>query len=117
MISQETILLDYGADGGGATVYQLPNGTVIERGSGGGMDEEEDPVRTWEKNYDNWECWWQSFIAIHKDFWIYFHPCFIHDDIKPFIQIAVDNYKSDQEYPYHKEDWNRALRNNSKPFI
>jgi hypothetical protein len=110
VITDETILFEFGADGGGATVYKLLNGKIIEKGSSGGiLDEEEDPIKTWEKIYDNWETWWLNFTTEHQDFWIYFHPSFIHDDIKQFIRVAVDNYKSNRDYSYHKENWNQKL--------
>ena len=110
MSTSETILFKYGFEGGGATVYRCQNNKVIEKGSSGDiLDEEEDPIKTWEKIYDNWETWWLNFTTQNQDFWIYFYPSFIHDDIKQFIQVAVDNYKSNRDYTNQKENWNQSL--------
>ncbi len=111
---EKTLLFDFGIEGGGASVYQFANGKVIETGSSGGiLDEEEDPFKTWEKAFNNWEDWWQNFVEIHDDFWICFCPSFIHTDIRPFIQFAVNNYTStNRDLTYHKQKWDWALQEN-----
>ena len=55
--SAETIkLFEFGVEGGGGSVFKLPDNPVVERGdSGGFLDEEEDPHRSWEKVFDRWE--------------------------------------------------------------
>lgn len=104
------LLFEFGTEGGGASVYKLPDNTVMENGSSGGiMDEDEDPIMQWKKIYDNWDAWWLSFTSKNQDQWIYFYPIFIHPDVKKSIQIAVDNFSSNGDYINHKEKWNRRL--------
>ncbi len=54
----DVILFEFGVEGGGGTVYQLPDKTIIEKGSSGGMlEEEEDPHIDWGKPFKSWEAW------------------------------------------------------------
>ena len=110
-ILQEVKLFEFGADGGGASVYKLPDDSIAERGSSGGiLDEEEDPVKKWERLSPSWEAWWSNFKNTHKENWIHFSPLFIHDDIKSFIQNEVDNYKpNNKETRNSIENWRFKL--------
>jgi len=107
MSESETILFDYGTEGGGAIVYQLHDNTVIERGSSGGITgDENDPIKKCQRVFSSFEDWWQNFTDKHKDFWIMFSPQFIHVDIKPLIESAIKKY----DYPSidttrHKQRW------------
>jgi len=99
MSTSEIILFEFGAEGGSATVYKLQNNKVVERGSSGGiLDEEEDPIKKWEKVYESWDNWWASFTIKHKTRWINFYPVFIHSDIKLMIKTEVDNFQITDTY-------------------
>lgn len=116
MSTSEIILFEFGTEGGGATVSKLSTNKIIEKGSSGGiLDEDEDPIREWEEVYDNWEDWWSNFIAKHKAHWICFYPVYIHEDIKIFIQTAVENYQDSDEFlTRRKATWLRRLNVKSK---
>jgi len=104
------LLFEFGTEGGGASVYTLPDNTVIEKGSCGGiLDDEEDSIKEWEKVYDNWDAWWSKFTSEHQEQWIYFYPIFIHTDIKKSIKIEIDRYVSNFDTADQKEKWNRHL--------
>lgn len=107
----EVILFDFGFEGGGGKVYLLSDKTIVEKGSSGGiLDEDEDPHRNWEKPFETWEEWWQNFTNEHKDFWIHAYPIYIHDSIKSFILNAIDNYNySNIDADRKKEIWKRRL--------
>ena len=93
------LLFEFGVDGGGAAVYLTENGKVVESGSSGGMmDEEEDPHKSWTKEFDSWTAWWADFKNEHKNFWPYFYPLYIDESIKAFIKIEIENFKSADEY-------------------
>lgn len=111
MPTSEILLFDFGTDGGGATVFKLLNNKVVERGSSGGiLDEEEDPIKKREKIYESWEDWWASFTNKHKTRWINFYPLFIHSDIKPMIKAAIDNFQiTDSNLSYLKDNWLEKL--------
>ena len=84
------VIFKYGADGGGSTVYLASDATVFESGSSGGMlDEEEDPIISWKKEFENWEAWWNDFESKYRD-WYYFYPIYIDDQIKDFIREKID---------------------------
>ena len=107
-------LIEVGAEGGGCEVFRYENGIVIEKGSGGGMlDEDEDPFVSWEHKFQKFEDWFQDFKNKHKDFWIHLYPLFISDEISSFILDEVNNYKSSYEeddfMERSKENWYRAL--------
>jgi len=77
----ETLLFEYGVEGGGASVFRLPDQTIVERGSSGGMlDDDEDPYRTWETPYGSWDAWWQHFTSYKQ--WFMFSPIFLHPSIR-----------------------------------
>ena len=103
----ELLLLEYGTEGGGAEVFQLPDNTVVERGSSGGMlDEEESPVTTWEKKFDSFAAWWQDFLRVYDYKWIYFYPVFIHASIQVYVLKALQNTDPKKpELDYHKTKW------------
>ena len=105
-------LITLGVDGGGFDIFETEYKTIVEDGSSGGMlDEDEDPVSSWKREYKTFEDFWNYFTATHKEgFWIFFHPVFIHEDIKPFIQNAVDNYDyPDQDAKSQIEYWKYKL--------
>jgi hypothetical protein len=112
MLSTAIKLFEFGAEGGGAAVYRLPSNEVIERGSSGGMlDEEEDPIRHWEEKFPNWEFWWSNFKREHGEHWIFFYPIFIHEDIRSSIKESIDHYDSpDESSHYHKNNWLHQLK-------
>ena len=118
MYNEGTILFEFGTEGGGATIYRVQHNKIIEKASSGGIvDEKEDPFKEWEEEFENWEVWWQNFTNKNKEFWIFYYPKFIHDDVKPFIQSAIDNYTStNQDVSHHKEKWNRRLRNKEQTY-
>ncbi len=110
MSGAERILFEFGLEGGGSCVYKLPDNSVVEKGSSGGiLDEEEEPIKQWKNIYDNWDAWWLNFTSKNQDQWIYFYPIFIHPDIKKSIQVAVESISSNSDDMYHKEKWNRRL--------
>jgi hypothetical protein len=112
-------LFEFGVDGGGAAVYRTKDNRVIESGSSGGMMEEwEDPIISWKKEYANFEEWWNHFKESHGSFWFCFYPLFIHEDVKPIIRQSVDNYVSDRDpsfYEMRKSDWDMALHEPTGP--
>ena len=75
----KTLIFKFGADGGGASVFRSDEGKFIETGSSGGMlDEDEDPIISWVKEFDSFEAWWKDFKQQHKQFWPFFYPIFIN---------------------------------------
>ena len=103
-------VFEYGLEGGGATVYRLPDNKVIEKGSTGGiLDEEEDPFRDWEKIFENWDVWWLDFTSQNQNEWIYFYPIFIHPDIKQLVKLAVDSFSSCEKIKDQKKKWYQHL--------
>lgn len=111
-----TLVFEYGADGGGAGVYRSDSGKIVESGSAGGMlDEEEDPIRSWTKEFGSFEDWWKDFKNIHRNFWPYFYPMFIHDDIKDFIRKEIAEFKSDDKHSNPSfESWMYALEGKNR---
>lgn len=108
-------MFEYGTECGGATVCRLPNNTIIEEGSSGGISGEAgDMVNEWKKEFENWEAWWQNFTTLHQDFWIYFYPVFINKKIKAFITEAVQNYNyKNGDVTHQKEKWIDTLNDPS----
>jgi hypothetical protein len=107
-------IFEVGAEGGGCEVFRYENGIVIEKGSSGGMlDEDEDPFVSWEKKYGNFEHWFKEFKIKHKDFWIYLYPVYISEEIRSFVMEEVKNYlvpKEEIEWFFERrDDWFRAL--------
>lgn len=110
MSTDKELLFAYGAEGGGSEVYRLPDGRVIEEGSSGGMlDEDEDPVISWKKEYAHWDAWWTHFTTREPEFWIAYYPISIHPAIRDGIRQAVDAYALDPEisetYRAEEEVW------------
>jgi|GEM_PF-662540 len=98
MFLEKTKLFEFGTEGSSATVFKLADNTVMEKGSRGGiLEEEEDPSQQWEKSFDTFEVWWQNFTDTHTEFWIRYHPIFIHDSAKALIKNAVDKYNFNRE--------------------
>lgn len=109
MSTSETLLFEFGTEGGMATVSLLSNNTVIERGSSGGI-EIDDPGRKWERVFATWDDWWAAFLNKHKEWWICFYPIFIHEEIKEKIRLAVDTFiTTHDDHKYHKERWVTCL--------
>lgn len=93
--SPHTKLFSFGVEGGGATVYQTPSNKIIEIGSSGIIqDENEDPYLSMEKEFDTWNDWWQKFITDFQENWVRLHPIYIHESVKLFIKNAFMNYTS-----------------------
>ena len=110
----KTLIFKFGADGGGASVLRSDEGKFIETGSSGGMlDEDEDPIISWVKEFDSFEAWWKDFKQQHKQFWPFFYPIFIHSDIKAFIKKEIADFHSDDEYSQPDfESWKDRLESN-----
>ena len=104
--SNEFILFSFSADGGGSDVYGTNDGKVFEKGSSGGMlDEVEDPIISWKKEFENWEAWWNDFESKYRD-WYYFYPIYIDDQIKDFIRKKINALTVET---YSLDDWKRRL--------
>jgi hypothetical protein len=108
-------LIELGVDGGGFEVYQMEDGRVVETGSAGGMmNEEEDPIKSWENHYDSFEAFFEDFKEKQKDFWIHFYPLYISETIKPYIMTEVQSYKENPGASYHpKKNWIEAMERNN----
>ncbi len=104
-------LLSLGLDGGGFDIYLLPNNTVVETGSSGGiLDKNEDPIKSWEHQFDTWELWWQNFTKTHGNHWIWFSPLFIDVTVKEFVQQKVNEYDcTELGNDFYKDNWNNFL--------
>jgi hypothetical protein len=85
----EIKIFEYGVEGGGADVYLLPDNSVVERGNGGGIFDD-DPIMNWENKYESWEAWWKKFTS--RENWIWLFPVFIHESIHDSILRDVNNY-------------------------
>jgi hypothetical protein len=100
-------LISLGVEGGGFDVYLMDDGTLLEIGSSRGMlDEDEDPVKIWEKKFVSIEDWWLDFTIGNGDDWIYFSLMFIDESIKEFVTSKVRNYHTlKPNLGYHKSRW------------
>ena len=105
------ILFEYGTEGGGSKVYRLPDNSIIEKGSSGGiLDEQDDPIKNWERKYSGFAEWWQNFTDKYTEEWILFSPLFIHDDIKSLIASAIKKFAYEQDgIAFHKQNWEMHL--------
>ncbi len=114
--SAETIkLFEFGVEGGGSSVFKLPDNTVVERGdSGGFLDEEEDPHRSWEKVFDSWETWWRQFINKHQSSWICFYPIFMDEQVKPLIKESLQHIISGNRKDVDVKNWERLISETNK---
>ena len=102
---QAKLILEIGVDGGGAQIYRLANGSFIETSSSGGFLFDEDDYNEWEETYSSFEAFWEKFKSENGDFWVCFFPLYIDGEIKEFILSELKNYKSENDYDYHKENW------------
>jgi hypothetical protein len=107
-------LFEVGADGGGCEVFRYENGIVIEKGSGGGMlDEDEDPFVSWEKKYVSFEHWFKEFQTNMRPLWIFLYPVYISEEVRSFVMEEVKNVIfSEEDYVWgieRRDDWYRAL--------
>jgi len=109
--NHQTLLFEFGTDGGGAEVILMNDGRIVEKGSAGGMlDEEEDPVRTWEETYESWQLWWDDFQSKHGSDWVWFYPLHIHDSVKPSIRASWSALSmAPVEMGFHVERWKELL--------
>lgn len=115
MEKQKVLITSMGVEGGGFDVYLLPDGSVIEEGSSGGiLDEEEDPHIHWEKLYASPDSWWSEYIQNHPNFWYHLHVLYIHPDYVDRIRdIALNALHNLQErvkselydFPYLMKKW------------
>ncbi len=104
-------LFSAGLEGGGFTIFLLENNKVVEKGGSGGiLDENEDPHKSWENEYENWDEWWNSFMNKHKSYWFCFYPTFVDTEIKPLIKKFIDDYfEQNIHVERYKERWDEAL--------
>lgn len=109
--SERIVLFAFGAEGGGAEVFLLPDNRVVEKGSSGGiLDEEDDPPKSWEVTYDNWQSWWDKFTQENGSFWVYFHPIQIHELAKPSIRKSLEELQQTTEDNFRKiSSWQELL--------
>jgi hypothetical protein len=104
-------LLEIGVDGGGCEIYLLEDGTVVETGSAGGMlDDEEDKIRNWDKQFPNFEAFWEDFKNSNGEHWVMFYPLHIDESVVPIIKKSVSDYKSDNS-SWGLEYWEKRLEN------
>jgi len=87
----EQILLSYGCEGGGSSVYKITvNGEERIRQSSSFVDITEECGDTYgTKEYSTFEAFWNEFVK--NDYWVNFSPNFIHDDCKEIISKSVNN--------------------------
>ena len=110
-MQKELLIFEFGVDGGEASVFRMPDNSVVERGSSGGiLDEEEYPVTKWEKAFESWEEWWKQFVIQHGKNWIGFYPLFIHEDLKTFIASKVSNYNKPNDHERQIDNWKHAVK-------
>lgn len=103
---QAKLILEIGVDGGGAKIFRLPNGLFVESGAAGGfLIDEADDYTEWENSYYSFESFWEKFKSNNGDLWVCFYPLYIDGEIKEFILNELKNYKSENDYDYHKENW------------
>lgn len=109
--SERIVLFEFGTEGGGAEVILLPDNRVVEKGSAGGiLDEEDDPHRSWEVTYDSWQTWWDKFKEQHGSFWVYIYPIQIHDLAKPLIRQSLEELRDTTEnWTESASHWQRYL--------
>ncbi len=96
MSTEKTFVASLGVDGGGFDLYVLPDGKIVESGSSGGMmdDDEEDPIRTWDKTYDSLDAWWTDFTKKHDNFWYYFHIADVNPDYREKLSaLALESLR------------------------
>jgi hypothetical protein len=100
-------LISLGIEGGGFELYLLDNGPFLECGSSEGMlNEDGDPINTWDKKFETLEDWWLNFTIGNGDDWIYFSLMFIDESIKEFVTSKVRNYHTlKPNLEYHKSRW------------
>jgi len=107
-------IFEAGVDGGGMTVFKNPDGSVTEIGDSWGIDlDDEEYVNKWERKFKSFEEWFLDFKTKNGDFWIFFHPVFIDEEIRTFINNEVNNYKFKEEgdiNDYHREKWLRDTK-------
>ena len=101
----------YGTEGGGETLYRHnKDGEIIfytEGRSGGILDEEE--IKKWKHDYKDFNHFWNSYFTQLGN-WYYFHPVFIHPDIRDFIKAALQKIQHDSFYKRNaKHSWQKAL--------
>lgn len=70
-----SILFTYGGEGGGGIVYQIPTGTVWLKHNETGLPEEDILPVNIEREFDNWETFWQYHITKYPH-WKQLHPKF-----------------------------------------
>ncbi len=107
-------LLSLGVDGGGFDVFEMANKTIVESGSSGGiLDEDEDPMKNWNKKFETLEDWWRYFTTNHSNHWICFSLSFIDVSVKEFVLQKVTDYDSSHfEADYHKNEWLYRINDN-----
>ena len=114
-MNQAKLFFEAGADGGGEALYRNPDGTFFTSGSSGGMlDEEEDPIISWQADYPDFQNYWDDFIRKNGGFWPFLYPLFIHPDAIPVIQNALDSLDDEKKKlsADNIDNWRRAMEIN-----
>lgn len=111
-IQHGILVFEYGVEGGGGSVYQFADGSIVETGSSGGfLDEDEDPIINWEKKYKNWDSWWMEFIRQFQNEWVRVYPKYINDSLKGFFIQEINKYPSGELNIAHSINrWLRILK-------
>jgi len=116
MSTEKTFVASLGVDGGGFDLYVLPDGKIVESGSSGGMmdDDEVDPIRTWDKTFDNLDAWWTYFTDMYQNFWYYFHIADVNPDYREKLSaLALESLSPVEISPdsfFDKETLERKWR-------
>jgi hypothetical protein len=117
-MKQAEMFFEAGANGGGEALYRRPDGTFFTSGSRGGMlDEEEDPIISWQHEYPDFQNYWDEFLRKNGNFWPFLYPFFIHSEAVAVIQKAIDGYFDENNDPredrvdleFHFNNWRHAM--------
>ncbi len=118
-MNKAELFFKVGADGGGESLYRNPDDTFFTSGSSGGMlDEEEDPIISWQVDYPDFQNYWDDFIRKNGDFWLFLFPLYIHPEAIPLIQKALDSLDDEKKEMSSDQikTWRRAMEKNHKSF-
>jgi hypothetical protein len=107
----KTKLIALGVDGGGFTVFEMEDKTIEETGNSGGILDNDDPLKSWNKKFNTLEDWWLYFTTTQGNYWICFSISYVDKSIKEFVLQKVNEY--DSTYfgdDYHKNNWIDSLK-------
>jgi|GEM_PF-4132884 len=100
------LIFQWGAEGGGERIYRNKEGRIISIGSSGGMlDEEEDPIITWQYQFPTIKSFWECFDRMNKN-WFRLYPLFIHKEYKAFVNKQIESIAQKQDI---NEEWKRLI--------